>query len=230
MSSAPVSKPPYDPKRRYTVAEYLALDASDDDERYEYLDGYVTARRANAAAEVFDMAGASFNHGRIARNLVIAISKRLTGGCEAFMAEQRVRMLREQLYAYPDVTVACPPVESVIIKGVETLINPTLVIEVLSKSTETEDRGPKFTRYREIESLREYILVSQFEQLVEPFYKTPEGIWAIGTPVSGPEATIRLNSLNIEIPLTEIYAGVLFAETRGIAADAVREPDRHPSP
>jgi Uma2 family endonuclease len=91
----------------------------------------------------------------------------------------------------------------------ETLINPGLVIEVLSRSTERNDRGEKFTRYRELKSLQEYILVSQHRPQVETFFRQPDGTWLL-TPYSGMEALVRLRSLEIDLPMSEIYAGVEF--------------------
>lgn len=186
-------------KPTYTVAEYLDRE-EDSLDKHEYRDG-----------EILLMAGASPNHGLIAANTIRAFGNRLTGKpCRIYDSSVRVRIPRTVLYTYPDATVFCgelrtDPNDA---KG-ETATNPRVIIEVLSPSTEAYDRGEKFTRYRMLDSMEEYLLISQTNASVESFYRQPDGTWLL-TPVAGLEASVRLRSLGMEIPLAEIYSDVQF--------------------
>ena len=180
--------------RRYTVEEYLALDDAAEG-RFEFRDG-----------EIIDMSGAVYPHVQITGNLYHHLRSRLAGGrCRPLMSDMRVRAVRNRRYCYPDVSVVCgepqfdPPDRQV------TLVNPQAVFEVLSPSTELSDRGEKFTRYRQMESLQEYLLVAQDRPRVEPFYRQADGGWAIGQVVDGFDGLLLLRSLPVELPLTEIY-------------------------
>ena len=128
--------------------------------------------------------------------------------CELYPVDMRVRIPATGLYTYPDVVVVCgePQFED---DHVDTLLNPIVLIEVLSPSTERSDRGEKFTRYRMLESLQEYVLVSQDKPQVECFFRQPDGGWLL-MPYSGLDAVAKLRSLDVELPLSEIYAGVTF--------------------
>ncbi len=192
MEQAPPSR------RRYTVEEYLRLEAAAAD-RHEYRDG-----------EILAMGGAATTHVRLSTNLTRRLAERLEGtGCEVLGSDQRVRA-RQTRYCYPDLTVACQPLIYDPPDGEVVLINPRVVIEILSPSTESSDRGEKFTSYRELASLQEYLLVAQDRPRVEPFYCKADGEWTIGKVVEGLEAVLRVRCLGIEIPLGQIYAGVTF--------------------
>ncbi len=190
---------PINTDRRYTVAEYLAID-EDSDVRYEYRDG-----------ELLAMAGAEFEHVQVSINLAGELRNRLAGTpCQPLNSDMRVRAARNRRYCYPDVAVVCgtplfdPPNRRV------TVVNPTVVFEVLSRSTELSDRGEKFTRYRLMESLQQYFLVWPDRPLVEPFYRQADGGWGIGHHVEGLGGALPIRSLNVELPLAEIYARVTF--------------------
>jgi Uma2 family endonuclease len=115
------------------------------------------------------------------------------------------------LYTYPDVSIICGPRESDLNDPLrETFTNPRLIVEVLSESTEAYDRGEKFDRYRQLDSLQEYVLVSRETSRVETFFRQSEGAWLL-TPVSGLKSTAKLRSIEIELPLAEVYAGIEFA-------------------
>jgi Uma2 family endonuclease len=193
-------------KRRYTVQEYLSFER-ESPERHEYHDG-----------EIFVMTGGSINHSLIVANVISGLHSRLMGNpCRVYDANLRLRIPRKVLYTYPDVTVICgqPKVDPDDSAG-HTVINPRLLVEVLSPSTEGYDRGEKFDRYRELESLQEYVLVSQLVPRVEVFFRQQSGNWLF-MPVSGVENSARLNSLEIDLPLGEVYAGVEFpAEPDGV--------------
>ena len=188
------------PRRSWTVAQYLAMEAASE-ERHEFRDG-----------DVLDMAGAATPHVRVATNLTWRLAERLQGsGCEVLGSDQRVRSDRTR-YCYPDLTVACQPLAYDPPDGDVVLTNPRVVIEILSAATEAADRGEKFTRYRNLESLQEYLLVAQDRPQIEPFHRQADGTWAIGRIVTGLDATFAFRSLpKVELPLAQVYAGVTFS-------------------
>lgn len=181
---------------RDTPEEYLALERRAD-YKSEYYDG-----------SIYAMAGASREHNLIAGNLFREISSQLRGRpCEAYVNVMRVDIATAGAFAYPDVVVVCgePRFRD---NEFDTLLNPTVIIEVLSPSTEAHDRGEKFARYRRIESLREYVLVAQTYRLVERFRRRGDE-WVLND-WEGPEDALRLDSIGCEVPLREIYDRVEF--------------------
>lgn len=178
----------------YTPEEYLALDRRAEF-KSEYLDGRIVG-----------MGGAQRAHVLIVSNLDREIGTRLLNGpCEVYPAEMRVKVGPSGRYVYPDLSVACEPrFED---DAFDTLLNPLLIVEVLSDSTEKYDRGEKFTHYRRIESLREYVLLSQKECLVERYVRDGE-FWRF-TSADDLDGSLSLASVEIEIPLRRIYARVL---------------------
>ncbi len=190
---------PFEPTRRYAVAEYLAIDEASDT-KYEYRDG-----------EVIAMAGATVPHVQIAGNLNRDLGNRLAGTpCQALISDMRVRAVRNGRYCCPDATAIGgeprfdPPDRRA------TPVNPQVVFEVLSPSTESSDRGEKFTRYRQAGSLQEYVLLAQDRPQVEPFSLGPDGGWSIGQVIAGLDGVVHLRSLAIELPLSDIYERVAF--------------------
>ena len=183
-------------KRRYTVSEYLAFERSAH-ERHEYRNG-----------EILAMTGGSYRHSLILANLIGELRNALKGKpCRALESNLRVRIPRTPLYTYPDASVICgEPQIDPNDDGLETVTNPRVILEVLSPSTEAYDRGEKFTRYRQLESLEEYVLISQDVPRVEVFFRQADGTWLFSA-FSGLEARAKLAGLGIEIPLAEIYAG-----------------------
>ena len=197
MSSPAESRPE---TFRATAEEYLRFEY-DAEFRHEWRDGVVTA-----------MAGGTPRHAKVAMNVGGETRQRLKGsGCGVYNSDLRVRALRSGLYHYPDVTVVCgePEFDPQDEKR-QTIVNPKVIVEVLSPSTEADDRGDKFTHYREIESLEEYVLVSQKSPKVETFHRGDDGRWVINHVVEDMAASVRLRSLDIELPLAEIYENVLF--------------------
>lgn len=186
-------------KRRHTVAEYLAMEEQSE-QRHEFHDG-----------EILAMSGGTYGHSRTNTNLLIALGARLKGHrCHALDSNMRVRVPKRLRYVYPDTSIVCgPPQFDPDDPRKTTIVNPTVVIEVLSDSTERYDRGGKFDAYRDLPSLTEYVLISQHEALVETFLRQPDGSWRF-TAWKGMSASVMLQSLNIEIPLSEIYQGVEF--------------------
>jgi Uma2 family endonuclease len=129
--------------------------------------------------------------------------------CEVYVSDMRVRVNPTGLFAYPDVVAVCG--ESRFLDDhVDTLLNPTLIVEVLSPSTESYDRGTKFLQYRRLESLRDYVLVSQDKMLVERFTRQGQGDEWLLTEFRNPDETLRLASIDCAVPLREIYARIEF--------------------
>jgi Uma2 family endonuclease len=184
--------------KRYTPEEYLALERA---AKYksEYIDGYITA-----------MSGVSREHNLIAGNMFATIHSQLKGRpCEAYSSDMRVRTSPTGIYTYPDVSAVCGGPQF-LDDEVDTLLNPNLIVEVLSPSTENYDRGDKFVRYKAIASLREYVLVAQDEVLVKRFVKQGEE-W-VRTEYRDLGVTLILESIGCANPLREIYAKVELAD------------------
>jgi Uma2 family endonuclease len=185
-------------QRSVTAAEYLQRDAHAA-EKYEFVDGVV-----------LQMPGGTANHARIQRNLTWLVANHLRGhGCEAFGSDMKVHCRENGLYAYPDLSVACPPIEIEKQQGVELLLNPVVIIEVLSPSTEAYDRGKKWARYQPFASLREYILVSQDEPRVECLRRLADGEWKYVPSQSLAESFV-IESLGATFPLADVYDKVEF--------------------
>jgi Uma2 family endonuclease len=168
------------------------------------------------AGEMFAMAGGSANHSLISANTLVAIGSRLRGRrCRAYDSNLRIGVFEDDLYTYPDTSVFCDPLA--FLPGTnDTAINPTVIVEVLSTSTEAYDRGRKFEHYRRLESLREYLLVSQDSPIVERFTRENDGRWVL-TEAKGMAAAIRIEALDIDVPLAEIYDHVDFTAPESTA-------------
>lgn len=182
-------------QHRYSTEEYLGLERRSET-KSEFHDG-----------QIFAMTGASREHNLINVNVSRELSRQLKGRpCEAYAADMRVKAAESRSYHYPDFTVVCgmPRFED---DHFDTLLNPTLVIEVLSPSTESYDRGGKFASYRKIESLREYVLVAQEVPRIERFQRTAEG-WVL-TEAEGLDATLTLDAIGCSLSLREVYEKVL---------------------
>ena len=183
---------------RLTPAEYLEQERRTEF-RSEYLNG-----------EVFAMSGASREHGLICTNLIGELRAYLKGKpCELYPADMRVKVRASGLYTYPDVVIACGELEFED-AAVDTLLNPTLIVEVLSNSTEAYDRGNKFKHYRQIPSLKEYVLVSQAQPQVERFLRQGDGEEWLWSAATGLEAAAHFASIDCRVPLAEIYDRVTF--------------------
>src|SRR5690606_28010588 len=129
--------------------------------------------------------------------------------CTVFTSDMRVEVERTGLYTYPDISVACGHPEFA--DGhFDTLLNPQLIVEVISPSTESYDRGKKFDHYRQVPTLREYLLVSQNEPLIDRYSLLDDGRWALEV-AEGLEATIRVDAADADLPLAEVYRRVDFA-------------------
>ena len=187
-------------KTHLTPEEYLAIERQSET-RSEYFNG-----------EMFQMVGASREHNLIAVNISAELRQQLKKReCEVYSADMRTLIPSTGLYTYPDVIVVCgePKFEG---DNVDTLLNPTLIVEVLSESTEGYDRGKKFAHYRSIESLIEYLMVAQDEYKVEVYTKQSDGRWLLSAEASGLDATVELPSIGCKLMLREVYDKVAFSE------------------
>jgi len=185
------------PLHRLTEAEYLNLERSSES-RNEYFDG-----------ELFAMSGGTPLHSQIAASLIQEIGRRLRGGrCVVYTSDLRLKIEVTGLFTYPDLSVVCGPIQFAADTD-DTVVNPAVIVEVLSDSTEAYDRGKKFENYRQIPSLREYLLVSQKEPRIEQFIRQPNEQWLL-REAAGLEATLALPSLEIQISFDEVFGGVQF--------------------
>lgn len=187
------------PKTKLTPEEYLEFERNSEI-KHEYFDG-----------EIFAMAGAKRNHNQIVGNLTGLVWQHLKGkDCEFYPTDMRVFVPKTGLYTYPDLVVVCgePKFKDSIF---DTLLNPILLIEVLSDTTESYDRGKKFQHYRSIESLQEYVLVSQDEARIEKYVKHGAGFWLLSEAV-GLDAEIKFDSIDCVIALGEVYDKIDFSD------------------
>ncbi len=180
-------------KSRYVPLEdYYTLDSVAAPERWEWRNG-----------EVYCMTGAQPEHNLCCANLVGELRARLRGsGCLTFTVDQRVKVRAGSPYLYPDVSVACGP-RSAAINGLRTLLNPVLVVEVLSPTTAQDDQGVKFMQYQTIESLAGYLLVDSVAAAVLHYRKVGE-VW-VPRCYEGADESIELPELGIAVPLAEVY-------------------------
>lgn len=187
------------PKAKLTPEEYLEFERKSD-ERHEFFDG-----------EIFAMSGAKRNHNKIATNVSGLIWQHLKGkNCESYSNDMRVFVPETGLYTYPDIVAVCgePKFKDNVF---DTLLNPILLIEVLSDSTESYDRGKKFQHYRSIESLQEYVLVSQDEARIEKYVRHGDGFWLLSEAV-GLDSEIEFAAIECRIAMQEVYDKVDFSD------------------
>lgn len=178
----------------YTFAEYLAMEAASAT-KHEYLDG-----------EIYDMAGGTPDHSGLAVNVTTELSIALRGRpCRVFNSDLRIRVLATGLGTHPDASVICGAFEADP-EDANTAINPVVLVEVLSDSTEAYERGEKFAHYRRIPSLRDYVIVSQHEPLIEHYTRNDDGTWTLHDV--RPPASVRL-SIGCELPIDAVYENPL---------------------
>lgn len=183
-----------------TVADYFATERTSD-VKYEYYNGHIVA-----------MAGASRQHNSIKENLSIEVGGRLKGGsCRTYSSEMRVKVERTGLYTYPDFIIVCGTPEFEKVDGLDTLLNPLVVGEILSDSTEKKDRGFKYLNFQRLPSVREYVLVSQHEVRVERFVRQSDETW-VHAVFEDPAGSFTFASVPVTVPIADIYRGVEFTE------------------
>lgn len=179
---------------RMTETEYLAFERASDI-KHEYINGYIYA-----------MAGAKRNHSLITGKTITALNNGLSD-CDVYTSDTRVRISASK-YVYPDASVVCG--ESQFAENeFDNLLNPTVIVEVLSPSTEAFDRGDKFQYYRGISSLKEYILISQDKARIEGFVRQDSGLWTFNAAI-GLSATYELSVVDCTLELASIYQRISF--------------------
>ncbi|MBX7221650.1 MAG: Uma2 family endonuclease [Blastocatellia bacterium] len=184
----------------YTLAEYFALERVGE-ARYEYWDG-----------DIVCMSGGSQSHSRLSANLHFLFQahvRRHARGCEAFTAEQSVKTPKLPPYRYPDVSVVCG--ESVFekIQGFDVLVNPVLLVEVVSPTSEERDRKQKVRAYKQIASVTDYLIVAQDRPRITHYHRGSDGSWT-RAEIVGLENIVKLAVLEYELPLAEVYERVSF--------------------
>ncbi len=180
-----------------TEEEYFAFEETSL-EKHEYYNG-----------EIFAMAGASIAHNQIVGNTLSDINQHLRNkNCQVFPSDLKIHIEANFLNTYPDLSIVCgqPQLYN---NRTDTIINPSILIEVLSPSTKDYDRGSKFTLYREIPTLKEYILISSTEYRFEKFARQQDNTWHF-SEVRTPDETIRIETIDFQIPLIELYRNVDF--------------------
>lgn len=183
--------------RKYTIQSYLELEKKSK-EKFEFHDGNVLA-----------MAGGSPDHSLISANITAELRSLLKsnkGTCKAYNSDVKVAVEEAGRYYYPDASVVCGETLLSALNP-QAIVNPLLIVEVLSESTERFDRGEKFFYYRQIPSLKEYLVVSQNQPIAEVYYRENENVWQFRT-VIGLENTISLQSISGEILMKEVYHNV----------------------
>jgi len=186
------------PREYLSPEEYLLLERRAET-KHEYIDGVILA-----------MVGGTPTHSQISSNAIIALGTQLRGRpCIVYNSDLKVRMAKLQAYVYPDVTVVCGTPQFGESER-DVLLNPLLIVEVLSPSTEHYDRTGKFLRYQRIPNFAEYLLIAQDRSLVELCSRQADGMWEWGA-VEGLEATIAIPSLDCTLALADIYNNVQFA-------------------
>lgn len=198
------------PIKRFTPAEYYALERG-----AAYKSDYYNG-------EIFAMAGGTAIHSMICSNVVGEMRARLKKTpCTTYESNLRLKVKATGLRCYPDASVYCEPLERDPDDSAgETYVNPTVLFEVLSKTTDGYDRGFKAENYRRIAALKAYVFVSQESPHVEIYERQPNGPWVL-REARGIDATIRLAALNVDLPLAEIYDRVKFTAETGTGLDAI---------
>lgn len=199
MSTAP-------PSNKLTAAEYLAIERR---AAYnsEFVDGVMYPLHRDGAK---GMAGASRGHNRVNENLSGELHARIKGsGCQSFSRDLRVRVGPDGPYYYPDLVVVCGEPEYAA-DDPDALLNPVVIVEVLSDTTEGYDRRFKFQQYKKTAAFREYVLAAQDAAFVERWVRRADGTWAPDDPAVGPDAVLTLAAVPVSVPLADVYAGVSF--------------------
>ncbi len=194
--------------------EYLAID-SQAEYKSEYFRG-----------EIFAMSGATLRHAQVVTNLVSDIHGQLRkSSCRVYSSDVRVKVAPTGLYTYPDVVIVCGKAEMEK-KQQNTLLNPVVILEVLSPSTEAYDRGEKFEHYRALESLTDYLLVAQNKAKIEHFHRQDDGQWALSES-RGIDDTIDIASIECKLALSDVYDKVEFDEEKPPKLRRVHERRRN---
>jgi Uma2 family endonuclease len=184
-------------KRRYTVEEYLEME-KESTVKHEYYQG-----------EIFAMSGAGNNHNKIFSNVFVEIGINLKGkACSPYGSDMRMNIPENTLFTYPDISIYCNDIKHIEIDE-ESFILPTVIIEILSPSTKNYDRGKKFTLYKDIPPLKEYIMIDSESVWVQAFYIDDENNWKLNEHKEISD-TLNLISMGFDVALNDIYNHVRF--------------------
>src|SRR5215204_792812 len=194
---------------RMTEAAYLEFERASET-KHEFYNG-----------EVFAMAGATYEHNMIFMSTSNILYNQLRGKpYRAIPSDQRIR-IKTGLYTYPDLSVVCGEPQFAP-NAFDTIVNPIVLIEILSKSSEAYDRGEKFQNYREIKTLQHYILISQTKPRIEGYTKGEDGKWTL-TDAVGLEAILDIPSINCTLALADVYENVTFTKTDNTQPDLSKD-------
>ena len=162
--------------------------------------------------EIFASSGASFTHNQIFKNTYISLGSKLKGRpCQPYGSDLRIHIPNNSLYTYPDISIICgKPEMTDTVK--DTIVNPSVIIEILSKSTYDYDKGQKFTLYRDIISLKEYILIDSMSVRVEHYYKNDDASWTL-KDFRTLDDKINIETITADLFLTDVYADVIWDMT-----------------
>jgi Uma2 family endonuclease len=185
--------------KKYSIEEYLEMEEASQ-EKHEYYQG-----------EIFAMSGPKVPHNIIAGNIYFGLRQQLKGkSCQPFTSDQRIHVEKNTLFTYPDISVVCGEIET---RNNDdwNILNPIVLIEVLSPSTKNYDRGQKFKLYRDIPSLKEYILIDSESINIEAFYINEHGNWEL-VEFKSMEGILSMKSIQVSLELSAIYEGTKLAE------------------
>ena len=192
MVKEPAVKYNFVSAEEYLAAERVAL------EKHEYYQG-----------EIFAMSGALHGHNEIFSNLFVDIGAKLKGkNCKPYGSDLRIHIPKNTLFTYPDITIICGKMD-LTDDHFDTATNPSVIIEILSKSTRNYDKGEKFTLYRDIQTLQEYILVDTEKLHVERHIRNADNTWQL-TDFKSLEDSVTIPSIDVSVSLKDIYDGVTF--------------------
>ena len=187
--------------KRWTYAEYLAFEEASP-EKHELCEGVVLPL-------LVAMAGGTAAHADLSAQVLISLGRPLRGRPgRVYTSDLRVIVEQTSLATYPDVSVICGPIRPADLDS-RAATNPTVLVEVLSPSTEAFDRGEKFAHYRQIPTLRDYVLVSSQRRAIEVFRRDEQGRWILSS--AGPGERVSVESLGVDLVVDEIYEGVVLA-------------------
>lgn len=186
------------PKERFTIEEYIEFDKNSE-ERWEYFNG-----------SIISMSGGTLVHNQISANVLTGLRHdALAQGCQVLPADMRIKVPKALPYRYGDIVVVCGPPVVEKVQGLDVLVNPSLIIEILSESTEAYDRGQKFVSCKSIESFKEYLLVAQDRPSITHYIRQSDGSW-LRSDIEGLDNEIELVTISCKISLRDIYALVEF--------------------
>jgi Uma2 family endonuclease len=196
---------------RRTVEERMSAHT----QTYMTVEDYLTFERASDvkheyyAGQIFALAGASEQHNLIASSVVALLYGQVRKRpCNVYPSDMRVKIQHSGIYTYPDISVVCGPAEFEDFSR-DTLLNPIVIIEILSPSTESYDRGKKFQNYRTIETLQEYILIAQDAKQIEQYVRQPGNLWLLSS-FSEDDETAALSSIDCVLSVADVYEKVIF--------------------